>query len=73
MKFQSLGWEDPWRRKLQPTSVFLPGVSHEQRSLEGASLKFGKRHRLQKEATHAWTHGWESRAQPGFKDPLISS
>jgi len=23
-----LGWEDPWRRKWQPTSVFLPGESH---------------------------------------------
>ena len=27
-----------WRRKWQPTSVFLPGKSHEQRSLEGYSL-----------------------------------
>ena len=25
----------PWRRKWQPTSVFLPGESHGQRSLEG--------------------------------------
>ena len=25
----------PWRRKWQPTPVFLPGNSHEQRSLEG--------------------------------------
>ena len=23
-----LGWEDPWRRKWQPTSVLLPGTSH---------------------------------------------
>ena len=23
----SLGWEDPWRRKWQPTPVFLPGKS----------------------------------------------
>ena len=22
---QSLGWEDPWRRKWLPTPVFLPG------------------------------------------------
>ena len=28
---QSLGWEDPWRRKWQPTPVFLPGESHGQR------------------------------------------
>ena len=26
----SLGWEDPWRRKQQPTLVFLPGKSHRQ-------------------------------------------
>jgi len=25
----------PWRRKQQPTPVFLPGESHGQRSLEG--------------------------------------
>ena len=27
----------PWRRKWQPTPVFLPGKSHGQRSLEGHS------------------------------------
>ena len=27
----------PWRRKWQPTRVFLPGKSHGQRSLEGYS------------------------------------
>ena len=27
----------PWRRKWQPTLVFLPGKSHEQRSLVGYS------------------------------------
>ena len=31
----SLGQEDPWRRKWQPTPVFLPAESHEQRSLSG--------------------------------------
>ena len=25
---QSLAQEDPWRRKCQPTAVFLPGKSH---------------------------------------------
>ena len=30
---RSLGWEDPWRRKWQPTAVFLPGESHGQRNL----------------------------------------
>ena len=33
----SLIWEDPWRRKWQPTPVFLPGKSHGQRSLAGYS------------------------------------
>ena len=34
---QSLGQEDPWRRKWQPTAVFLPEKPHEQRSLAGYS------------------------------------
>ena len=34
---QSLGREDLWRRKWQPTPVFLPGESHGQRSLVGYS------------------------------------
>ena len=33
----SLGWEDPWRRKWQPTPVFLSGKFHGQRSLVGQS------------------------------------
>ena len=28
----------PWRRKWQPTPVFLPGKSHGQKSLAGYSL-----------------------------------
>ena len=34
---QSLGWKIPWRRKWQPTPVFLPGELHGQRSLAGYS------------------------------------
>ena len=34
---QSLDQEFPWRRKWQPTPVFLPGKSHGQRSLVGYS------------------------------------
>ena len=30
-------YESPWRRKWQPTPVFLPGESHRQRNLEGYS------------------------------------
>ena len=33
----SLGQEDPWRRKWQPTSVFLPEKSHGQSSIAGYS------------------------------------
>ena len=32
-----LVWKIPWRRKWQPTPVFLPGESHGQRSLAGYS------------------------------------
>jgi len=32
---RSLGGKMPWRRKWQPTPVFLPGKSHGQRSLVG--------------------------------------
>ena len=37
-----LGWEDPWRRKWQPTPVFLPGKSHGGRSLVGYNPWGGK-------------------------------
>ena len=36
-KVKSMGWEDPWRRKWQPTPVFLPGESYGQRSPAGYS------------------------------------
>ena len=35
--------KSPWRRKWQPTPVFLPGESHGQRSLEGYSPWGGKK------------------------------
>ena len=34
---QSLGWEDPLEKEIQPTPVFLPAKSHGQRSLVGDS------------------------------------
>ena len=34
---RSLDQEDPWRRKWQPASIFLPGKSHGLRSLVGYS------------------------------------
>ena len=42
MWVQSLGLEDPWRRKWQPTPVFLPGEIHRQGILEGESPYSGK-------------------------------
>ena len=44
---RSLGWKDPWRRKLTP--IFLPGKFHGQRSLVTYS-PWGLRIR------HDWTH-----------------
>ena len=36
-RFNPWVWKIPWRRKWQPTPVFLPGQSHGQRSLVGYS------------------------------------
>ena len=36
-QFQSLGWEDPLEKEMQPTPVLLPGKSHGQRSMVGYS------------------------------------
>ena len=38
MWVQSLGQEDPWRRKEQPIPVFLHGKPHGQRSLVGDTV-----------------------------------
>ena len=59
----------PWRRKWQPTPVFLPGEFHKQRSLVGYSpwdLKvsdttFGRKVMIQL-GKKQWLHiGWEKR------------
>ena len=42
MGVQSRGREIPWRRKWQPTPVFLPGKSQGQRNLVGDSPWGGK-------------------------------
>ena len=41
-KFNLWIWKIPWRRKWQPTLVFLPGESHGQWSLASYSLQFHK-------------------------------
>ena len=50
-------WKIPWRRKWQPTPVFLPGKSHRQRCLVGYSPRDyeGVRHNLATEPN--WTEG----------------
>ena len=40
---RSLSQEYPWKRKWQPTLVFLSGKSHAQRSLEGSNPRNCKR------------------------------
>ena len=50
MQFDPWARKIPWRRKWQPTPVFLPGQSHGQRSLAGNSL-WGRR-----EVGHNYTH-----------------
>ena len=55
----------PWRMKWQPTPVFLPGESHEQRSLVGYS-PWG--HRESEHTPSGWVAadtGWSGRASPG--------
>ena len=46
----------PWRRIWQPTPVFLPGKSHEQRSLVGYSPWGRKELTLLSDFTHSLTH-----------------
>ena len=50
----SLGQENPWRRKWQPTPVFLPGKSHGQRSL--AVARVAKSQSLSTERTPVQTN-----------------
>ena len=55
------GWERfPWRRKWQPTPVFLPGDSHGQRSLAGYSPQELSTH------THTWSFLFTSSTAPFF-------
>ena len=49
-RVQSLSWEDPWRRKWQPTPVFSPGESHGQRSWVSYSPWGGKK----SDTRHNW-------------------
>ena len=53
MRVPSLRWEDPWRRAWHPTSVFLPGESHGQRSLVGNGPEGLKETRLKPLSMHS--------------------
>ena len=53
MLIQSLGLEDPWRKKRQTTPTFLPGESHGQRSLAGYSSQGHKESDMTEATAHA--------------------
>ena len=52
----------PWRRKWQPSPVFLPGKSHGQRSLAGYSPWSCKELDMTNKLTHTHTEGFPSGA-----------
>ena len=49
------GWEYPWRKKWQPTPIFLPRKSHGQRSLAGYSSQSPKELNTAEATWHACT------------------
>ena len=51
--------EDPWRRKWQPTPVFLPGESQGGRSLVGYSPR-GLKESDSTERLHTHTKSWRT-------------
>ena len=59
----------PWRRKWQPTPVFLPGKSHGQRSLEGYSPWVLKELETTKQLS---THKGRQKTHWSVKDPWNS-
>ena len=63
----------PWRRKWQPTLIFLPGESHGQRSLVGHSPKVHKESDRTEGTEHACTHMSNSTCDPKDYSPPGSS
>ena len=59
MRVQSLGREDPWKRKWQSTPVFLPGKSHGERTLVGYS-PWGLQSWTRLSMPHTSHGGWEA-------------
>ena len=62
MQVRSLGWEVPWKRKWQPTPVFLPGKSQGQKSLTNNSQLGHKRvrHDLATESKDRTERRWDA-------------
>ena len=60
-----------WRRKWQPTPVFLPGESHGQRSLASYSPWNRKESDMTERLTH--THIWKKRTQMSPRGPCLLS
>ena len=61
---RSLGREDPLEEEIEPTPVFLPGKSHEQRSLVGYSPRCHKELDMTK---HAHIH-----VRPGAQNKSVT-
>ena len=55
-----MGQEVPWRRKWQPTPVFLPEKSHGQRNLVGNSPWGCKESNMTEHIPHTHTHTTKS-------------
>ena len=69
-RVRSLGREDPWRRKWQPTPVLLPGKSHGLRSLVRYS-PWGRKESDTTEPLHF--HFKKSRTEDGLAKPFSST
>ena len=54
------GMEDPWRKKWQPTLVFLPGEFCGQRSLAGYS-PWGRKESDTTEFTHTYSYTYNGK------------
>ena len=62
-KFDPLVRKIPWRRKWQPTPVFLPGKSHGQRRLSGYSrwgCKSVRHNLLTEQPLYTWQNKWRN-------------
>ena len=61
----------PWRRKQQPTAVFLPGESPGQRNLVGYSPQGHKELDTTEVTQHAHNRGETGKEEVNEADPLL--